>query len=146
MVWEKRKSKRVFKPISSDFKELEKAKKRRIKVEDKKHDYIVDQVSYIGDAWGYTKVQEKIVADFLEKRAYEGKMYNKFSASLLPQMILLIDNCVAHEKRGCKREVSSRLRELTTIMKEELRKKKLGVKENLEITMEVYDHLLGEVK
>jgi hypothetical protein len=145
MAWEKKKNKKEFKPKSADFKELEKAKKSRMKVEDKKHSYIDDQIAYIGEQWGYTKAQEKIVTDFLEKRAY-GTIYNKLSASLLPQMILLIENCNAENKKGCKRDVSARLRELTTIMKEELKKKKIGTKENFETTMEVYDYLMNEVK
>jgi hypothetical protein len=85
------------------------------------------------------------VTDFLVYRGY-GTIYNKLSASLLPQMILLIENCNAQNKKGCKRDVSARLRELTTIMKEELKKKKTGTKENFETTMEVYDYLMNEVK
>ena len=145
MAWEKKSKNKKFTPKSADFKELEKAKKSRIKVEDKKHSYIDDQIAYIREEWGYTKAQEKIVTDFLEKRAY-GTMYNKLSASLLPQMILLIENCNSKEKKGCKREVSARLRELTTVMKDELKKKKIGTQENFETTMEVYDYLMQEVK
>ena len=40
-------------------------------------------------------------------------MYNKLTASLFPQLITLIDNCNARGQKGCKREVSRRLRELT---------------------------------
>jgi len=145
MAWEKKSNNKKFIPKSADFKELEKLKKSRIKVENKKHSYLDDQIAYIRKEWGYTKAQEKIVTDFLEKRAY-GTIYNKLSASLLPQMILLIENCNSKEKKGCKREVSSRLRELTNLMKEELKKKKTGTQENFETTMEVYDYLMQEVK
>jgi len=147
MVWEKtfKKEKQKFKPKSNDFKELEKIKKNRIKIEDKKYHYINDQIDYIREKWGYTKVQDKIVSDFLEKRAYD-TMYNKFSASLLPNMILLIENCILQEKKGCKYEVSSRLRELTSLMKEEIKKQKRESKENFEISIEVYDYLLEELK
>ena len=80
----------------------------------------------------------------MEKRAYS-KLYNKLSASLFPQMILLIDDCNAIEKKGCKREVSSRLRELINLMKAELKKKKEESIESFEVNTEVYDYLLKEV-
>jgi hypothetical protein len=73
-------------------------------------------------------------------------MYNKLTASLFPQMITLIDNCNAREQKGCKREVSRRLRELTMLMKDEMKKKKSEPTESFETTLEVYDHLLAEVK
>lgn len=140
----KKKEKNFF-PKSENFKELEKIKKQQIKRDNKKEEYIRDQLAYIENIWGYSKVQEKIVQKFLEQRAYE-KIYNKFTASLIPQIILLIENCNAQEQKGCKREVSSRLRELTTLMQEELKRKRIGKKESFEIGMEVYDHLLSEVK
>ena len=145
MAWEKRNLKREFNPKSSDFKELKRAKKRQMKIEEKKHCYLDDQLAYIREQWGYTKTQEKVVTDFLEKRAYSS-IYNKLSASLLPQMIEMIENCLVQEKKGCKREVSSRLRSLITLMKEELKKRKRGKKESFEITMDVYDSLMEEVK
>lgn len=139
-----RKEEKVFKPESESYKEREKLKVQRDKKEAERHIYITDQISYIEKRWGYTKEQERIVATFMEKRAYS-KLYNKLSASLFPQMILIIDDCNTIEKKGCKREVSSRLRELTNLMKAELKKKKEENIESFEVNTEVYDYLLKEV-
>ena len=133
-----------FNPKSETYKEIEKLKKKRLKSEHKKHKHIDDQITYIEQKWGYTKEQEKTIAKFIEERAYS-EMYNRLTASLLPQMITLIDYCNEREKKGCKREVSKRLRELTTLMKEELKKKKMQKSESYETTLEVYDHILKEV-
>jgi len=130
-----------FKPQSDTYKELEKIKKKRQKVDNNKHKHMSDQISYIDEVWGYTKEQEKIIEKFIESRAYS-HMYNKLTASLFPQMITLIDNCNAQGQKGCKREVSRRLRELTELMKEELKKKKSQSTESFETTLEVYDQLL----
>ena len=143
-LWRERKS-QTFKPKSQDFKALEKIKQKRLKTETLKHKYIVDQITYIENMWGYNKEQEKVVSHFLEQKAYKER-YNKFSASLLPQIILLIDNCNKQEQKGCKREVSSRLRDLSFLMKNELKKKKLNNKDEFEITLEVYDSLLKEIR
>lgn len=147
IIWnskKKREEKKIFKPESESYKEREKLKIQRDRKEGERHIYITDQISYIENRWGYTKEQEKIVATFMEKRAYS-KLYNKLSASLFPQMILLIDDCNAIEKKGCKREVSSRLRELINLMKAELKKKKEESIESFEVNTEVYDYLLKEV-
>ena len=136
---------RGFLPKSQDFKDLEKIKKKRIKTEEEKYRYMNDQFSYIENKWGYTKEQEKIINDFLMHRAYV-RIYNKLSASILPQIITLIDNCNDRDKKGCKREVSSRIRALTIVIKSELKKKKSGRKEDFEVTLEVYDCLLNEIK
>jgi len=101
-------------------------------------------VSYIENKWGFTQEQEGVFTLFVENRAYT-KIYNKLSASLFPQMILLIDDCNAIEKKGCQREVSKRLRELTAVMKDELKKKKDESRESFEVNKEVYDYLLREV-
>ena len=143
-IWKNRKN-RGFVPQSQDFKALEKVKKKRIKTEDQKYHYINDQFAYISNAWGYSKEQEKIVNNFLVHRAY-GEMYNKLTASLLPQIITLIDNCNDRDKKGCKRDVSARIRELARVIKNELKKKKSGTKEDFEVTLEVYDYLLNEVR
>ncbi len=143
MLWQE--SQKGFKPQSNTYKELEKLKKKRFKVENNKHKHINDQIAYIDEAWGYTKEQTKVIEKFLKERAYS-EMYNKLTASLFPQMITLIDNCNAREQKGCKREVSRRLRELTMLMKEEMKKKKTETTESFETTLEVYDHLLAEVK
>ena len=133
-----------FNPQSETYKEIEKLKKKRRKIEHKKHQHIYDQITYIEQMWGYTKEQEKTIEKFIEERAYS-EMYNRLVASLLPQMIALIDYCNERNKKGCKREVSKRLRELTTLMKEELKKKKMQKSESYETTLEVYDHILKEV-
>jgi len=131
----------TFKPQSKTYKELEKIKKKRIKIENNKHKHINDQIAYIDEVWGYTKAQTNIIEKFLKERAYS-KMYNKLTASLFPQLIALIDNCNEREQKGCKREVSRRLRELIILMKEEMKKKKSETIESFETTLEVYDQLL----
>ena len=139
ILWQQKQ--KGFKPKSETYKELEKIKKKRVKVEDTKHKHINDQVAYIAEVWGYTKEQEKIIEKFIEGRAYS-EMYNKLTASLFPQMITLIDYCNERGQKGCKREVAKRLRELTTLMKEELKKKKTLKSESYETTLEVYDQII----
>lgn len=129
-----------FKPQSDTYKELEKIKKKREKTENNKHKHINDQIAYIKEMWGYTQEQEKVIKKFVESRAYS-QMYNKLTASLFPQVITLIDNCNARDKKGCSREVSRRLRTLTDLMKEELKKKKSQNTQSFETTLEVYDQL-----
>jgi len=132
-----------FKPQSDTYKALAKIKKKREKKEKSKHKHINDQIAYIQEVWGYTQEQEKIIKKFVESRAYS-EMYNKLTASLFPQMITLIDNCNARQQKGCKREVSKRLRTLTALMREELKKKKTESVQSFETTLEVYDHLVVE--
>jgi len=134
-----------FQPQSHTYKALEKIKKKRHKIEKNKHKHINDQIAYIDEVWGYTKEQEKIIEQFIEGRVYS-EMYNKLTAALFPQIITLIDNCNARGQKGCKREVSRRLRELTLLMKAELKKKKSQSSETFETTLEVYDQLLLGVK
>lgn len=134
-----------YKPKSKTYKALEKLRKKRQKTEHHKHQHINDQITYIEEYWGYTKEQERITEKFIEKRAYS-ELYNKLTASLIPQVITLIDNCNAREQKGCKREVSRRVRELTLLMKEELKKKKSNTTESFETTLEVYDRLIKEIK
>ena len=134
-----------FKPQGKTYKALEKIKKKREKTNHIKHIHINDQVAYINEYWGYTKEQEKVIEKFVEKRAYS-EIYNKLTASLFPQIITLIDNCNARRQKGCKREVSKRIRVLTDIMKTELKKKKSQNFESFETTLEVYDHLIKEIK
>jgi hypothetical protein len=131
----------IFAPKSIVYKELEKLKKKRLKIENNKHKLINDQINYISQKWGYTKEQEKIIEKFIEGRAYS-EMYNKLTASLFPQMITLIDYCNERGQKGCKREVSKRLKELTLLMKEELKKKKTLKSESYETTLEVYDQII----
>ena len=134
-----------FQPQSKTYKMLEKIKKRRQKTDNNKHKHINDQIAYIEEYWGYTKEQESIIEKFIEQRAYS-EVYNKFTASLFPQVITLIDNCNARDQKGCKREVSKRIRELTLIMKGELKKRKVQNNESFETTLEVYDNLIKELK
>ena len=134
-----------FAPRSKTFREMEKIRKKREKIAINKHDHINDQIDYIESQWGYTKEQKRIIGRFLQQRAYT-QIYNKISASLLPQLIVLVDQCNKRERRGCKREVSSRIRGLVLLMKDELKRKKRQNQENFEVTLEVYDHLLAERK
>ena len=87
-------------PKSKEFRELERAKQKREKKELRKHRFIEDQIAYIGKIWGYNKSQEAVVERFIEQRAY-GKIYTKLTASLLPQLILLIEECNAQKQKGC---------------------------------------------
>jgi hypothetical protein len=130
-----------FAPQSDHYRTLKKIRKKQQKTAEKKHRHLHDQISYIAEAWGYTKEQKRIIDRFVDQRAY-GESYNRFTASLLPQMILLIDQCNARGQKGCKREVQRRLRELTELMKQDVTKQRLQKHENFEMTMEVYDRLL----
>ena len=143
-VWHHRRTE-GFVPQSDHYRTLEKIRKKQIKTADKKHRHIHDQISYIAEAWGYTKEQERVIDRFIETRAY-GEIYNRLTASLLPQMILLIDNCNDRNRKGCKREVSRRLRELTDLMKRQTQKNRSQKNENFETTLEVYDRLLTSGK
>ena len=122
---------------------FEQLRKKRLRAEKRKHRHIYDQIAYISKAWGYSKEQEKIIDRFLETRAY-GEIYNRLTASLLPQMISLIDNCNSRDRRGCKRDVSRRLKVLTDLMKHQTRKQRSQKHESFETTLEVYDRLLTE--
>lgn len=143
IVWTKKQ--KGFRPQSDTYKELEKIKKKRYKTETKKHQHINDQIAYIDEVWGYTQEQKKIIQKFIDERAYS-QIYNKLTASLLPQMITLIDNCNNRAQKGCKREVAKRLRELSQLMKKELHKKRSQNIESFETTLEVYDQLLSAQK
>ncbi len=143
LLWQQKR--KGFQPQSETYKELEKIKKKRFREDNKKHKHINDQIAYIDEVWGYTKEQKRIIKKFIEERAYS-KMYNKLTASLLPQIIILIDNCNERGQKGCKREVSRRLKELTELMKVELKKQKSNKHESFETTLEVYDRLLKEVR
>lgn len=143
LVWKQKQ--KGFNPQSDTYKTLEKIKKKRVKKENNQHKHINDQIAYIDEVWGYTKEQEKIIKRFIENRAYS-VMYNKLTASLFPQVIALIDNCNARGQKGCKREVSRRLRELTALMNVELKKKKSQSVDSFETTLEVYDQLLSGVR
>lgn len=89
-----KKSKKALSLNCEGCKELDKVKRKHIKIADNKHKHIND----IEETWGYTKEQDYIIGKVIEKRAY-GYMYNKLSASLFPQIIALIDMCNAKTKR-----------------------------------------------
>jgi len=139
MLWKY--TRKGFKPKSSTYKELERIKKKRSKIEKNKYRYINDQIAYISTKWGYTKEQEKIIEKFVNERAYN-KIYNKLSASLFPQLITLVDRCNDREKKGCKREVSRRINELIYLMKVELKENKIKNNDIFDTTLKVYDQLL----
>ena len=134
-------SKDRFSPRSREFIKLQKIQKRREKIETAKHHHINDQIEYIDRVWGYTKEQRRVIDRFLEQRAYS-QIYNRLSASLLPQLITMIELCIQRDKKGCKREVAKRIREISTLMKDELAKKKSQAQESFETSVEVFDRLL----
>lgn len=144
-LWWEKSDTRGFVPRSKAFRELQKIQKKRDKIATVKHHHINDQIDYIASQWGYTQEQRHTIDRFLTQRAYT-LMYNRLSASLLPQLITLVDHCNQRGQKGCKREVSKRIRELTRLMKEELKRKKSQSQESFEVTLEVYDHLLREGK
>ncbi len=143
--WWKSYNRSHFAPRSKTFREMQKIRKKREKIALDKHHHINDQIEYIETQWGYTQEQKRTIDRFLQQRAYT-QMYNRLSASLLPQLIILVDRCNHREQKGCKREVSRRIRELTLVMKDELKRKKSQSRESFEVTLEVYDHLLQEGK
>jgi uncharacterized protein YutD len=145
VLWWKKGDTGAFVPRSKAFKEMQKIQKKCEKIATDRYHHINDQIDYIELQWGYTQEQKRTIDRFLRQRAYT-QMYHKLSASLLPQLIALVDHCNQREQKGCKREVSRRIRELTLLMKEELKRKKSQNQESFEVTLEVYDHLLREGK
>jgi len=141
--WNRWRGSRQFSPKSKAFKELQKIREKHRRIATDRHYHINDQIAYIELEWGYTREQSRVIERFLKQRAYS-KMYNRLSASILPQLITLVDQCNEKGQKGCKREVSRRIRELTVLMREELRRKKTEREEDFEVTLEVYDHLLKE--
>lgn len=142
----KRKSHKTLKvKKTKEHKAIEKLKNARQKEAAKKHDFITNQVAYIASIWELSQMQEKTFAGFIEKKAYS-ELYTKMTASLLPQLTRMIEECIERDMVGCKRDVSSRLNELVFVMKEEIKRKKKSKKENFETMRDVYDHLLEEVK
>lgn len=132
------------KPISREQKALQKLKNTHDKENVRKHDYITSQVAYIADIWKLSQVQEKTFSTFIEKKAYS-ELYTKMTASLLPQLTKMIEECLARDMQGCKRDVSSRLNELVYVMKAEIARKKKQKKEDFETMRKVYDHLIDEL-
>ena len=135
----------VKKAQTKEQKAVQKLNLSRAKEAAKKHDFIHDQVAYIASIWQLSQMQEKTFATFIEKKAYS-ELYTKMTASLLPQLTRMIEECLERDMVGCKRDVSSRLNELVAVMKAEIRRKKSRKKENFETMRDVYDHLIEEVK
>lgn len=130
---------------TKEHKAVTKLKNSRLKEAENKHDFITNQVTYIASIWELSQMQEKTFTTFIEKKAYS-ELYTKMTASLLPQLTRMIEECIERDMVGCKRDVSSRLNELVSVMKEEIKRKKKTKKENFETMRDVYDHLLNEVK
>ncbi len=130
---------------TKEHKALEKINKKREIVQHQKHDNINNQVAYISQIWDLSQDQQKTFKNFIEKRAYTD-LYTKMTASLLPQLIKMIEICISQNKTGCKREVQKRLNELTKIMKAEISKTKAKKRDDFETMSEVYDKLLTEIK
>jgi len=137
--------KQDFVPQSDTYKTLQNIKKKQEKKEKTKHQYISDQLSYIETQWGYTQTQKKVIIRCLEERSYR-EMYNKLTASLLPQIIMLIDSCNERGQKGCKREVSRRIAEMVEFVRAESKRYLSQKKEDFETTLEVYDALINEIK
>jgi len=126
-------------------RELAKIKRKRLKQAEKKHQLINDQFTYIQNVWSLSKEQQKTFVSFMDKRAYSD-LYAKMTASLLPQLIKMIDLCIEKNKRACKRDVTKRINELVTIMKDEIKRKNNKKVEDFETITHVYDHLIDELK
>jgi len=130
---------------TKEQKQLAKIKKKRLIQAEKKHEMINNQFTYIQNVWNLSREQQKSFVTFIEKRAYSD-LYTKMTASLLPQLIKMIDLCIEQNKKGCKRNVGRRINELVTIMKEEIKRKKSQKVEDFETMSQVYDHLIDELK
>ncbi len=130
---------------TKEHKALEKINKKREIIKHQKHDNINNQVAYISQMWELSRDQQKTFKNFIEKRAYSD-LYTKMTASLLPQLIKMIEICLEQNKTGCKREVQRRLNDLTRIMKAEISKTKAKKRDDFETMSEVYDKLLTELK
>ncbi len=130
---------------TKEQKQLAKIKKRKLIQAEKKHEMINNQFTYIQNIWNLSHQQQKTFVTFIEKRAYSD-LYTKMTASLLPQLIKMIDLCIQKHKKGCKRDVSKRINDLVTIMKNEIKRKKSKKSEDFETLSQVYDYLINELK
>ncbi len=116
-------------------------RKNEAKKARQRHRNLQKQIDYIARHWGWTQEQQTVVERFMAARAYDS-IYDRLSASLLPQMIQMIDQCNDRERRGCKRQVGRRLRELVRLLRDETRTRHDRSREDFETTLEVYDRLL----
>ncbi len=130
---------------SKEHRFLEKIAKKRTVENRRKHETINNQIATIQELWELSKDQQNTFIRFIEKRAYTD-LYTKMTASLLPQLIKMIEICLAQHKSGCKREVQRRINELVKIMKAEIARTKAKRKDDFETTSEVYDRLLTEIR
>lgn len=130
---------------SKDRYMIERLKIRRQKEELKKHKFIEEQIDYISQIWDLSHSQKRVFEKFIKNRAYSD-LYSKMTSSLLPQLITMIELCIQREKKGCKRDVQSRINRLVAVMKEEIGRKRVMKKIGFETTKDVYDHLLSEVE
>ncbi len=126
-------------------RQLAKLKRKRLKQAEKKHQLINDQFTYIQNVWALSRDQQKTFVSFIDKKAYT-QLYSKMTASLLPQLIKMIDLCIEKNKKGCKRDVTRRINELVSIMKDEIKRKNSKKVEDFETLSRVYDHLIDELK
>jgi ABC-type transport system involved in cytochrome bd biosynthesis fused ATPase/permease subunit len=129
---------------NKEHKVFEKITKKRAVEKERKHETINNQVARIQELWDLSQDQQKTFVRFIEKRAYTD-LYTKMTASLLPQLIKMIEICLEQNKTGCKREVQRRINELTKIMKTEINRVSAKKKDDFETTSEVYDKLLQEI-
>ena len=124
---------------------LKKIKNNQKRADKKRFKNIKKQFNYIDKEWGFNQTQAKVVDRFLEERAYS-IIYRKLSFSILPQLIELIESCNKKDKLGCKREVNRRINELILILKEAIKESRELTHQNYEISLEVVDRLLKELK
>jgi ABC-type transport system involved in cytochrome bd biosynthesis fused ATPase/permease subunit len=128
-----------------EHKLLQKITKKRHIEQEKKHETINNQVAHIQQMWELSQDQQKTFVRFIEKRAYSD-LYTKMTASLLPQLIRMIEICLEQNKSGCKRQIQKRINELVKIMKAEISRTDAKKRDDFETTSEVYDQLLHEIK
>ncbi len=130
---------------SREHKMLEKITRKRQAEQEKKHETINNQVAHIQQMWELSQDQQKTFVRFIEKRAYSD-LYTKMTASLLPQLIKMIEICLEQNKSGCKRQIQRRMNELVKIMKAEINRTDARKRDDFETTSEVYDRLLHEIR
>jgi len=130
---------------TKEQKALAKIRKKRVQEAKRKHNTIHNQIAYIAEIWELSQSQKKNFINFIEKKAYSD-LYTKMTASLLPQLIKMIDKCIEQKRVGCKRDVNRRINELVFIMREEIKRKKSEKIEDFKTLSQVYDHLIDEIK
>lgn len=122
---------------------LQRVKKRRNDHTLQREKHLNQQIEYIATAWGYSESQEKVIQQFVADKVYL-MCYDRLTASLLPHIITLIEQCNQREKKGCKNEVNRRIKALIALLKQEIHQHKEREVEIFEVNLEVYDRLLQE--